>query len=165
MKEGILDLEIITERLVLKEIEAEDSEFIINLRSNYDVYKYFLNPHKITVKEHLNWFYNIYCSDNNRIEFIAELRDKTAVGIFGLKRITEENCAEISYILGPNSYGKGYAKEALEKLFELYKIYWNLDFYIATIHEKNENSRRFIKKQGFKLDSKIGDFYRYIKYF
>lgn len=60
-----------TERLTLKEITAQNAPYIVKWRSDPEVYKYFINPHKITLEEHLSWFEDRYANNPNRYDFMA----------------------------------------------------------------------------------------------
>ena len=72
-------------RLFFREIEEDDSAFIVDVRSDPEVYRYFVDPHRITLEEHLNWFRNIYPHNDKRTDYIAV--DKASgerAGVFGL---------------------------------------------------------------------------------
>ena len=56
---------------MLKEITLDDTELIVQLRSEPEVYRYFLSPHRITVSEHIKWYTEHYLSDPDRIECTA----------------------------------------------------------------------------------------------
>lgn len=156
--------QIFTDRLYLNNITEEDAEMIVELRSNPEVYKYFINSIKITVEEHLRWFSNSYLQDKNRIDFMArKKKDGTQVGIFGLKRITDST-AEISYILSSSNQGRGYAREAICALMNWIKNYeWKCNKVIATIHQSNQRSIDFIKGMGYVFSEKQESFVIYEK--
>lgn len=152
-----------TDRMILDEIEESDVDFILECRSNPEVYKYFLNPHKITRKEHLCWYRDKYISDGNRIDWIARHREKShPVGIFGVKRSDFRSCeAELSYIILPIYKGNGYAGEAVQAIMEYTKKIWGINIFIAEIHTENTDSRRFIERLGFNIDGNYGKFLTY----
>ena len=56
---------IISKRLSFREITEEDTAFIVKLRSDPDVYRFFLSPKEITAKDHLHWYFNHYVFDEN----------------------------------------------------------------------------------------------------
>ncbi len=152
--------ELKTARLALRGIREEDTQFIIKLRSNPEVYQYFLFNHRITKEEHINWYRHNFLTNENRIEWIAFDIDNNLIGIFGLKR--HYNCAEeaeVSYILSPEQYGKGYGKEAVEQIIQFGRDEWKCKSVIAEIHKNNVNSIRFIKGLGFVLNEAKGTFF------
>lgn len=163
MKAMISAPELHTERLHLLDITENDADVIVKLRSDPNVYQYFVSPHKITLEEHLNWFRNIYIYDENRYDWIAFL-DNEPIGIFGIKReFHYADTAEISYILSPEYYGKGYAKEAVSMLILFCKTEWKCKKVTAEIHKNNTLSINFIKRLSFTLTEEYGYFLRYEK--
>ena len=168
------DVRIETDRLILKEITLEDSDFIVRLRSNPEVYKYFKNPIKIDIESHNKWFNESYIKDDNRIDMLA-IHKTTGenIGVFGIKRIIRmENeslyrglCkAELSYILSADKIGNGFATEALEGIINEFKIIWKIRFFSAEIHKSNKESIRFIERLGFRLNNSEGEMLEYALY-
>lgn len=148
-----------TERLVLRGINESDTDFIIGLREKPEIYRFFTSPHKISKEEHLFWFQESYLKDINRIDWIGIDSIKIPVGIFGIKRNAKTSIdAEISYILSPDEYGKGYASEAVMRLIEYCKVEWNTKVLTAEIHIDNFESLRFAQRMGFEEKSIDGLF-------
>lgn len=153
-----------TVRLTLRGIAKEDAHAIVALRSDPNVYKYFVSPHQITEEEHLKWYKNAYLSNGNRIDWIAYDTNNNLVGVFGVKRETKDSKeAEVSYILTPEQYGKGYASEAVTRLMQFCKEEWQCIFVTAEIHEDNVDSIRFAEKLDFIVERKSGKFIHYNK--
>ena len=139
-----------TIRLTLRGITEEDTRAIVTLRSDPNVYKFFVSPHQITDKEHLTWYKNNYLFNDNRIDWIAFDAADNLVGVFGIKRETKDSKeAEVSYILLPEQYGKGYAAEAVNRLMQFCKDEWNCGSVIAEVHNENVISIRFAERLGF----------------
>lgn len=151
-----------TARLTLRGIADEDTPAIVALRSDPNVYKYFVSPHQITEEEHLAWFKNNYIFNEDRIDWIAFDACNNLVGVFGIKRETKDSKeAEVSYILSPEQYGKGYASEAVIRLIEFCREKWKCTHVTAEVHENNLDSIHFAEKLQFKLEKKTGVFFRY----
>ena len=139
-----------TARLTMRGIAEEDTNAIVVMRSNPDVYRFFVSPHQISEEEHLNWYRNGYLFDKNRIDWIAFDTTNNLIGVFGVKRENENSLeAEISYILAPEQYGKGFAAEAINRLMQFCKEEWNCTSVIAEIHNDNMDSIRFVERLGF----------------
>ena len=156
--------ELETERLTLRGITEADTQVVVNLRSNPDVYKYFIAPHKITPQEHMTWYENSYLLNENRIDWMAFDKNANFVGIFGVKRDSQDSSeAEVSYILSPEQYKKGYSTEAVERLIQFCRDNWHCVFVTAEIHEDNIDSIHFVKKLGFAQKGKNGFFATFVR--
>ena len=139
-----------TARLTLRGIVEEDTHVIVALRSDPNVYKFFVSPHQITEEEHLTWYKHSYLSNGNRIDWITFDTASNLVGVFGVKREDENSAeAEVSYILSPEQYGKGYASEAVKRLIQFCRDEWKCKYVTAEVHKDNNDSIRFAEKLGF----------------
>lgn len=156
----LINNKIYTKRLILREINEDDTEFIVKLRSNYDVYRFFVYPHKISIEEHLEWYRNSYLKNNDRIDMIA-FNKQEPIGIFGINRNNNNGEFEVNYILSTSHYKRGYAREAVESIINYGKIKWNCNTVIAIIHNLNKQSINFIQKIGFSYSYKSGKFICY----
>lgn len=154
---------LITERLILEGVTEKDTGRIVAWRSNPEVYPFFLSPHPLSTAEHLDWFRNGYVQDNNRFDWIAEMKDgRKAVGLFGMKRENEASKeVEISYLLAPEAQGKGYASEAVKCIMGVAAKRWCCDSCVAAIHADNHASVEFVKRLGFTASDTEGVFVRY----
>ena len=154
---------LMTKRCLVREIEAIDAEQIVLWRSNPDVYKYFKYPIKIDRDHHLKWFKESYLPNENRIDFVALLKDTNEkIGLFGISRIDDER-AELSYLLDEDYQGKGFASEVIGGLETFFSKKWGIKMFLAEIHQDNTKSILFIGKMGYvKLESH-GDFSVYGK--
>ncbi|MBR0412406.1 MAG: GNAT family N-acetyltransferase [Eubacterium sp.] len=156
---------IITERLVMKGITENDTDSIVNLRGEEEVYKYFKNPHKLTKEEHENWFNSFYVFDNCRYDWIAfEKESEKVVGVFGVFKSGDSSFgAEVSYLLDKEFRGAGYGHEALNGVINWAKDNLNISYATAVIHKNNTKSIDFAKREGFVKTSKDGLFYIFKK--
>ena len=152
-----------TERMIMQEITEADTDFIVELRSDPEAYRYFLAPHPLQKQEHICWYRERYLKDDNQSSYIARLKsDNIAVGIFSAKQI-DENKTEISYILSPAAHGKGLATEAVLELESLCKKYIDVSAFTAQIHMDNAPSIKFINRLGYTQKEHAGDFILYQK--
>ncbi|MBR1423118.1 MAG: GNAT family N-acetyltransferase [Ruminococcus sp.] len=149
-----------TNRLVLRGINENDTEKIVEWRSDPKVYMYFKAPHRISIKEHLNWFHSVYLENDNRFDWICIEKDSgKRIGVFGLYR--EEMTAEVNYILAPEARHKGYATESIKCLVDFASKNWNCKYIIAEIHQDNKSSIALVEKLGYKIISCNGSFIVY----
>ena len=135
-------------RLFFREIEEDDSSFIVDVRSDPEVYRYFVDPHRITLEEHLNWFRNIYPQNDKRTDYIAV--DKASgerAGVFGL--IRNGDAVEINYLIAKPFQRRGLAAEGVEFLLDYASDVLRCRKAIAEIHEDNVASLSLARKLGF----------------
>lgn len=140
-------------RLFFREIEEDDAQFIVDVRSDPEVYRYFVDPHKITLEEHLNWFRNIYPHNDKRTDYIAV--DKASgerAGVFGL--IKDGDAVEINYLIKKEFQRRGLAKEGVECLLEHASTALGCRTALAEIHEDNVASLSLAHKLGFEETGK-----------
>ncbi len=149
-----------TERLLLREIRETDTSRIVKWRSDPQVYQYFLSPRPITREEHLNWYYNCYKGNSNRIDFIAvEKESGREKGVFNIKRdLSNSQNAEIGYLLDKCAQGKGYAQEVIKRLMAFAKNEWKCEKIIFHIHEENKASQVLAEKLGYAVTGREGKF-------
>lgn len=153
-------------RILLREIESDDAQYIVKWRSVPEVYQFFRSAHEITLQEHLKWYNTKYLNDNDRKDFIAEEAETgNRIGIFGIKKLNEceGRCAEVSYLLIPEAQKKGYGEEAVLILIWLAKEKWAVSKVIAEIHEENSASIALAKRLGFVRKEQSGRFVVYEK--
>lgn len=149
-----------TERLFLREIRDDDTDFIVELRSDPEVYRYFKHPHCLTVEEHEGWYREVYLQNDNLIHWICE-KDGVGIGVFAAVRVSDSE-AEVSYLVSKEHQRKGYAREALKSILLWVRREWQSDKIIAEIHQDNNVSRAFIKSLGFYQVSGEKNFLKYV---
>ena len=175
-------IQIHTDRLFLREMCEEDAESIVEMRGDEEVYRYFKEPHKITIGEHISWYRNSYLKNKNRIDLVAMLHKDVReeedvlpagnvkpvkkehsriIGVFGLQREEGADTAEVSYILKKDARRSGYASEAVMGIMKYAKEKWNCTRCEAIIHKENKGSVKFIEALGYELISTEGEFCRY----
>lgn len=138
-------------RLVFRALQEEDAELMVKWRSNPKVYKYYKNPHPITLTEHKLWFNNR--DKSNRFDFIIiNKEDRKPIGFLALscppKNISRY---EISYTIGEVEFQhRGFAKEAVLALIEYSTTFLNINRFSAVIHTDNTVSRKLVLSLGFK---------------
>ena len=142
-----------TERLWLRQIDETDAESIVSLRSKENVYKYFLNPVKLTIDRHKEWYNNTYINSYDCIDWIA-VDDETGefIGVYGAKKV-DSGSVEVSYITESSHQHKGYAAEAVEAIILWCEKQWSIVKIIANIHIENKESINFAQKLGFKIST------------
>lgn len=150
-----------TSRLLLRPIQRDDAEFIVKLRNEEIVYRFFNNPHKMTMQEHVRWYENNYVNDETRHDFVIQLfkENNQIIGTCGIKNLDRDGGSmELSYLLDVQYRKNGYAKEAVVALMDMAKCRWGVRQVRAVIHQDNKSSICFIKSLGFKVVDREEEF-------
>lgn len=152
---------IATERLILRPLEAADSEDIFQLRSNSEVIKYVNRPLSrfeseavafikiITenVAKNQSAYWGIALPETNRI-----------IGTICLWNLEAENFrGEIGYELMPAFQGKGYMQEAVKAVVDYGFNTLKLHTITAWFHSDNMASQKLLEKLGFKQEAYFKD--------
>ena len=143
-----------TKRLVLRQINTNDAEAILALRSNDEVMKYIPRPYLKTKEDALK----LIAMFDDKIEngiginwgiyFLDEPRK--LLGIIGHYRIKPEHYrAEVGYMLFPQYNGKGIVSEALAKVVEYGFNEMKLHSIEAILDPENKGSEMVLLKNGF----------------
>lgn len=149
-------------RLFFKGIQIQDTDSIVQWRSDPALIKYSINTISLTREKHLEWFQQ-YLYNNDRYDFIIiEKQSGQAIGIIGLRNFDDVNqSAEVSILIGHHPR-KGFATESLNALLNHikpldYKKIW------AQIHVDNTASIHLFEKVSFSLNKKM-DAWLYYEY-
>ncbi|CAN1516168.1 RimL Acetyltransferases, including N-acetylases of ribosomal proteins [Flavobacteriaceae bacterium] len=143
-----------TPRLLLRQVNINDTEAILSLRSNDEVMKYIPRPYlknkedataliamfddKIENGIGINWGIT-YLDEPNKL-----------IGIIGHYRIKPEHYrAEVGYMLFPDHKGKGIVSEALKKVVEYGFNEMKLHSIEAILDPENKGSEMVLIKNGF----------------
>jgi len=165
----IINLE--SDRLLLRNIQASDEELIVNLWMNPDVTKYMGGPRKREqmledVSENLE---NPFCEEYDLWPLIEKASNQL-IGHCGLlsKEVDNQNEIEVIYVIDKPYWGKGYATEICGMLIEYAFNEKNLNRVIALIKPDNKGSEAVAIKNGMHLEKEVirqGDtrMYLYVK--
>ncbi|MFI3213229.1 MAG: GNAT family N-acetyltransferase, partial [Eubacteriales bacterium] len=139
-----------TERLKIRLLEEKDADFIVKMRNQKNIIRYFLSPHGITKEEHLQWFQTKYLVDNTYWKYIVEERNTgNLIGNIGIRDIdVEKSQAEVEYMFLEEYQGKGYACEAVAGLCNYATEQWGIKNFTAVIHVENKSSEKLVENLG-----------------
>jgi ribosomal-protein-alanine N-acetyltransferase len=157
--------EIKTERLLLRRLIKEDTEQIFKLRSNENVMK-FIGKSPVTSMDEAIAFFDLVnnsLENNSGISWAIALKEspEKMIGTIGLWRLIKENFrAEVGYMLLPEYWKKGLAKEALLKVIDFGFNEMKLHSIEAHISPRNTASALLLEKTGFAKEAYFKeDFY------
>jgi ribosomal-protein-alanine N-acetyltransferase len=143
-----------TKRLSLRQVNINDVEAILSLRSNDEVMKYIPRPYLKNKEEAMALIAMFDDKIENGIGInwgitYLDEPDKL-IGIIGHYRIKPEHFrAEVGYMLFPDHKGKGIVSEALKKVVEYGFNEMKLHSIEAILDPKNKGSEKVLLKNGF----------------
>jgi RimJ/RimL family protein N-acetyltransferase len=152
-----------TERLILRELQANDAKAFFEMDSNSLVHKY-LGNEPIKTREHIHEVIaNIqqqYLDNGIGRWAIIEKSSGNFIGWSGVKfRRDEENkhinFYDVGYRLMPEYWGRGYATESCKVALEYGFLILNAKEIIGTANEQNKASLRVLEKCGLKFVEKF----------
>lgn len=150
-----------TERLILRQIKAEDDKEMFDIRSDENVSKYIDRPIAKTICEAKQFINKINdgIDKNKWIQWgIALKNENKLIGTICLWNISEElSKAEVGYELLPHYQGKGIMNEALIKVIEYGFKHMKLDYIEAYTSPDNKSSIKLLKRNNFTESGSIKD--------
>ena len=152
-----------TERLILKNIDFEDTEFIYQQFTNDFINKYLFDAEPFTsideAKDLIN-FYTYNPSDmNHRYILLNDSLEK--MGTLGFHNYQKENhTIDIGYDLREEYNNKGYMREALNELINYLENDLKIHAIHACIYKENSRSISLVESLGFTLDGTKNEWFR-----
>lgn len=148
-----------TDRLLLRRIDENDFEEVIQLRGNPETMKYIPRPLVKTKEDALEHIKMIEDKivNNTGINWGMTIKgNPKIIGIIGHYRIQPENHrSEIGYMSLPEYNGKGYMTEALKAILSYGFDEMNLHSIEAVIDPGNISSEKILLKNGFVKEAHI----------
>ncbi len=143
-----------TERLLLRQVNVNDAEALLALRSNDEVMKYIPRPYLKNKEDALELIamFDDKIENGIGINWGITFLDKPEeiIGIIGHYRMKPEHYrAEVGYMLFPEYNGKGIVSEALEKVVDYGFNDMKLHSIEAILDPENKGSERVLLKNGF----------------
>ena len=137
-------VEIRTDRLLLRPATLDDVEAFHSILGDARAMAYWSTPPHQDIAETQRWLASMISIDRNEGEdFVIELNGR-AIGKAGLYRFPE-----VGFILHPDAWGKGYAREALRAVLERAFAVHRLPCVEADVDPRNDASLRLLTGLGF----------------
>ena len=151
-----------TERLLLREIKAEDAQNLFINFSNPEVMKCYGSELMDDIEEArgLIHSFKIGLKEGKAIRWGIQLKNNySLIGTIGFHAISPKNRrAEIGYELNQSYWGKGLAKEAILKVVEYGFEEMELKRIGAVVFLENESSNELLLKLGFRKEGILRDY-------
>lgn len=151
-----------TERLILRNLNADDKHEMYDIRSNAVTMQYIPRPLAKTVSDAAAVIEMItgFTSKNERINWaITEKERDKLIGVIGYVNIKPESLrAEVGYVLNDKYTRKGITYEALKAVLDYGFTKINLHSIEAIIRPENTASIKLIEKAGFIKEAYFKDY-------
>ncbi len=152
-----------TDRLVLRELTVNDAQAILNCFSNPDVLRHY-GQNSLTSLDQVRLIINNFSKSYEEkcgIKWGIELKGQAGIiGTIGFQEwSTEHKRAEISYALFPESWGKGYALEAVNKVISFGFQEMELVRIGAIVLTENDASNKLLTKACFEKEGVLKKIY------
>ena len=148
-----------TERLILRRVTVEDSEFILELLNDPSWLRYIGDRGVRTLDEARDYISQTLIAMYERLGFglyLTELKDEsTPIGICGLIKRDALEDVDIGFAFLPEFRGKGYAYEAALAVMQYGKRTFGLKRLVAITSPDNYVSARLLEKLGFNFERTI----------
>ena len=152
-----------TERLILRQLMREDTDFVFQHFGNPRVTQYLLDEPPVTEYSQAEEIVQFFAEPNGKTHnrwIIIRKSDQQPIGTVGYHKWAKRYFrAEIGYDLSPDYWGQGYMSEALRAVlshgFERLKVN-RVD---ALVYVKNDRSIQLLQKLGFKQEGLLRDYF------
>lgn len=145
-----------TERLSLRALHPIDAEDMFDYASREDVTRYLLwSAHKSEAhtRDYIRYIQSRYQLGDFYDWAIIDHESRRMIGTCGFARIdTENDSAEIGYVLNPDFQGRGYATEASARVIEFGFSTLGLNRIAARFMQGNNASLRVMEKLGMTFE-------------
>ena len=144
---------LITERLTLRKLSKNDSEEILQLRSDTEINKFLDRKPSKTLEDALNFIYSILENEKDELFYwaITKTGEDKLLGTICLFDFSGDlKKGEIGYELLTEYHGQGIMIEAAKKVLEYAIKIYGLKAIDAQTHKDNQHSTKLLEKLNFK---------------
>lgn len=133
-----------TERLLLRRAREDDLAAMHRIMSDGRAMRYWSSLPHTSLDQTREWLDDMISAQPDQSDdFIVEL-DGAAIGKAGCRRVPQ-----IGYILHPDQWGKGYAREAMVAVIAHVFAHFEIDALKADIDPRNAASLGLLERLGF----------------
>lgn len=142
-----------TQRLVLRELRADDAPALFDMRNDERVMRHIGRPRATALADAEKLITTIASDRANNLGItwgITFAPDDTLIGTIGYYRLKlEHHRGEIGYMLGADHWGKGIMGEALDAAVDCGFDRFRFHSIEAITDPRNERSNRLLERHGF----------------
>ncbi len=152
-----------TDRLLLRQLTFEDTEFIFRHFSDPQVTQYLMDEAPVAdydqAREIINFYLEPESKTHNRWGIIRK-DDQRLIGTCGFHRWEKAYFrSDIGYDLSPDCWGQGYMSEALRAVLKNGFERMGLNRIDAYVYVHNQRSLQLLEKFGFKKEGLLRDYF------
>lgn len=144
-----------TERLLLKNIDVKDREFIFDMFSDQMVNKYLFDAEPLTDISGADEIIEFYLEPEPRLQhrwIIIRKSDGVKMGTCGFHCWnTSNSTVDVGYDLKEQFWGNGYMKEAIKEIVGFAKDKMKIETISASIYIENKKSVKLAESLGFTM--------------
>jgi ribosomal-protein-alanine N-acetyltransferase len=153
-----------TDRLTLRPLAIEDTDFIFRHFSDPAVTEHLMDEPPVTEYEQAEEIIRSYLEPkrktHNRWGITVRKADNQLIGTCGYHKWDKRHHrAEIGYDLSPGFWGQGYMTEALRAIISNGFGHMDLNRIEALVYVENERSIRLLESLGFKREAILRDYF------
>jgi [ribosomal protein S5]-alanine N-acetyltransferase len=157
-----------TDRLLLKNIDNGDREFIFSQFSDDDINKYLFDSEPLTDLSGADEIIDFYLTPEPRMQhrwIIQRKADGVKMGTCGFHCWSiKDSVVEIGYDLKKEFWGNGYMYESINNIIEFARDNMKVKEINACIYIENDRSISLVEKLGFVLTGSKYELFRGKKY-
>jgi [ribosomal protein S5]-alanine N-acetyltransferase len=152
-----------TNRMLLRQLTLDDTEFIFKQFSDPQVCRYLMDEpplkDRTEAQRIIRFFLEPEGKTHNRWGMVRK-SDNQLIGTCGFHHWEKSYFrAEIGYDLSPDCWGQGYMSEALPAMIKNGFDRMGLNRMDAMVYVGNDRSMQVLKKQGFKEEGILRDYF------
>ena len=148
-----------TTRTILRELTADDAEFMLDLLNQPSFIKYIGDRNVRDVEQARDYIETRFIASYKKFGFglyLVELKqDNAPIGINGFVKRDSLPDADIGFAFLPQFCGQGYAVESAHAAMQYGKDILGLKRVLAITSQDNESSGKLLEKIGLKFESLI----------
>ena len=148
-----------TERLILRQLTPDDSEFILELLNDPSFIRNIGDRNVRTVEDACSYILNgpvaSYAKNGFGLYLVLLKETGESIGMCGLIKRDVLDDVDIGYALLPRYWSKGYAVEAAQATKEYAKDVIGLKRIVAIVDPANEGSIRVLEKLGLRYEKMV----------
>jgi RimJ/RimL family protein N-acetyltransferase len=152
-----------TERLILRQLTLEDTDFVFRHFSDPAVTQYLMDEPPVTEYAQAQEIVQSYLEPEGKTHnrwVIVRKSDRQPIGTCGYHRWEKQYFrTEIGYDLGPSFWGQGYMTEAMNTVIRHGFEGMGLNRIDALVYVGNHRSARLLQKLGFKQEGILRDYF------
>ncbi|MFB6320110.1 GNAT family N-acetyltransferase [Saccharicrinis sp. FJH54] len=143
-----------TDRLVIRPVQLEDADFILELLNTEKFIQYIGDRHVRSIEDAEQYIRDKMLAQLERLGFgnyvVYSKADHKRIGTVGLFDREGLNAVDIGFAFLPEYEGRGYALEAAQKIMHAAFYDFNLPIVCAITTKDNYASQKLIEKLGLK---------------